>query len=97
MMVSSRFLPTKYFGMNQIVEGEDMVDQERIKEFKETTPPGILKQFKDDQDISDYLSNEGEWEGATVIKDIDIVASTKEEAEIMIRDTIYNLFGGQKS
>ena len=33
--------------------------EERIKEFKQTTPPKILKQFKSEDDIWDYLNNQG--------------------------------------
>ena len=32
-----------------------------IKQFKESTPDGILKSFKNDNDIWDYIMGNGEW------------------------------------
>lgn len=34
-----------------------------IKNFKRSTPEGILQSFKDDNDIWDYLTNENDWKG----------------------------------
>jgi hypothetical protein len=66
--------------------------EEKIKEFKETTPAGILKQFKSDDDIWDYLNNQGEWEGTITIKNLNLYVNSKEEAEKMIKNAIVDVF-----
>lgn len=66
--------------------------EEKIKEFKETTPAGILKQFKSDDDIWDYLNNQGEWEGTVTIKNLNLYVNSKEEAEKMIKNAIVDVF-----
>ena len=70
--------------------------EEKIREFKETTPAGILKQFKSDDDIWDYLNNQGEWEGTITIKDLNLHANSKEEAEKMIKNAINSVFNSKE-
>lgn len=70
--------------------------EEKIKEFKKTTPAGILKQFKSDDDIWDYLNNQGEWEGTTTIKNLNLYANSKEEAEKMIKNAINDVFNSKE-
>lgn len=68
--------------------------EEQIKKFKEETPPGILKQFRDDKDIWDYLNCEGEWEADIKIKGINVTANSKEEAESIIKGMINDAING---
>ncbi len=73
-----------------------MSREEKIKEFKATTPAGILKQFKSDDDIWDYLNNQGEWEATAKIKDLNLYANSKEEAEKMIKNAINDVFNSKE-
>ena len=70
--------------------------EEKIREFKKTTPAGILKQFKSDDDIWDYLNNQGEWEGTITIKDLNLHANSKKEAEKMIKNAINSVFNSKE-
>ena len=70
--------------------------KEKIKEFKESTPAGILKQFKSDDDIWDYLNNQGEWEGNIIIKNVNLIANSKEDAEKMIKNTLNSIFNSKE-
>ena len=70
--------------------------EEKIKEFKESTPAGILKQFKSDDDIWDYLNNQGEWEDNIIIKNVNLIANSKEDAEKMIKNTLNSIFNSKE-
>ena len=97
MNISSIYTPHYMLDMDERKRRVDMEKEKRIKEFKESTPAGILKQFKSDDDIWDYLNNQGEWEGSVkTIKNINLTAKSKEEAEKIIRETILSTFTGGK-
>ena len=42
-----------------------------IKDFKQNTPKGIIKSFKNDDDIWDYIMEENEWERTVTMKSVD--------------------------
>ena len=76
---SSGFNST-YFGIGSVAEGAfrngpqmaypEIFKQNIINNFKSVTPLGILKTFKNEEDIWDYINHKGEWVISENKKDI---------------------------
>lgn len=76
--------------MEEVDEKEKV---EKIEKFKKETPPGILKQFKNDDDIWDFIM---EQESAPIrLKGVKVNASSPEEAEKITKKVIATLLEGK--
>lgn len=50
-------------------EYPELFKEEMIKDFKKVTPRALLKAFKDDEDIWDYIMTQNSWEASVKVKD----------------------------